>query len=99
VGCHRKRSRFRVTGRLPAVAAPAPALASLAVAVCVSPQALAATPDPQAAAPAKQNQAFAAALARGGQSNWSGYDGCFSLAPLGRAVISAARLRPGPPAR
>jgi LysM repeat protein len=51
------------------------------------------------ASTAEQNQVFATALARGGQSNWSAYDGCLSLAPLGRAVISAARLSPGPPAR
>ena len=51
------------------------------------------------ASTAEQNQVFATALARGGQSNWSAYDGCLSLAPLGRAVISAARLSPGSPAR
>jgi hypothetical protein len=51
------------------------------------------------ASTAEQNQVFATALARGGQSNWSAYDGCLSLAPLGRAVISAARLNPGPQAR
>jgi LysM repeat protein len=48
------------------------------------------------ASTAEQNQVFATALARGGQSNWSAYDGCLSLAPPGRAVISAARLSPGP---
>jgi phage tail protein X len=51
------------------------------------------------ASTAEQNQVFATALARGGQSNWSAYDGCLSLAPPGRAVISAVRLSPGSPAR
>jgi hypothetical protein len=51
------------------------------------------------ASTAEQNQVFATALVRGGQSNWSAYDGCLSLAPLGCAVISAARLSPGPRAR
>jgi len=35
------------------------------------------------ASTAEQNQVFATALARGGQSNWSAYDGCLSLAPAG----------------
>jgi hypothetical protein len=51
------------------------------------------------ASTAEQNQVFATALARGGQSNWSAYDGCLSIAPVGCAVISAARLSPGPRAQ